>query len=79
MFFPPLVGSVFCQAQTSFSVVSITPAVCDVRNLIELGEREDLFRQYGWLEVQGIKAGRCAFEVTFADAGFVTELEVVIR
>ncbi len=77
--FPTVGGQRVCQAQTSFSVVSTTPAVCDVRNLIELGERDDLFRQYGWLEVEGIKAGRCAFEVNYADAGFVTELEVVIR
>jgi hypothetical protein len=77
--FPTTAGQRICQAQTAIDVASKTPDTCGVRNLVEFGQREELLTQYGWLEVEGLRPGRCAFEVTYADAGFAAELEVTIR
>lgn len=61
---PTVGGKPVCQANTDFTVTNQTPAVCTVREIGAPDSGDDRY-QYSWIEIEGLAAGTCEFEVTF--------------
>ncbi len=65
----PTVGGVtVCQADTDKTVVSDTPAICDVRDRPQ-GVEGGAAYEYGWFEIEGVAEGTCRYTVTFPAGG----------
>jgi hypothetical protein len=63
---PTVGGTTVCQADTTKTVVSDTPAICDVRDAAAPINGKSY--EYGWFEIGGVSQGTCLYTVTF-DAG----------
>lgn len=63
----PMAGtSVVCQANTTMTVASLTPDICDVRTGEGVsGEETDTGNEFGWFEVEGVAEGTCEYTVTY--------------
>ncbi len=61
---PTVGGEPVCQANTDFTVTTTTPAICTVREIGAPESGDDRY-QYSWIEIEGLAAGTCEFEVTF--------------
>lgn len=59
---PTAGGTRVCQADTTKTVVSDTPEICEVRD----GDaRDEAVHEFGWFEIEGLAAGTCTYTVTF--------------
>ena len=77
----PMVGNlVVCQGDTTKTVQSLTPDICDVRNTEPASADA---QELGWFEIEGIAAGTCQYSVTFtagaAGAGVTQTFEYEIQ
>lgn len=60
-------GQVICQANVTKTVLSDTPAICDVRDRDPETDGSDASYEYGWFEIEGLAEGLCEYTVTYSD------------
>lgn len=53
-----------CQAQSEYSIETLTPEVCEVTKAANISEEQQR-RQSGWIVIKGKSVGDCDFKVTY--------------
>ncbi len=79
---PTIAGAPVCQANADFEAEATTEETCTVKALKAKRTGADVETGWGWVEIQGKKAGKCNFNVSYPKAdggkGLVVPLEVAI-
>lgn len=65
---PTVGGSPVCGANTEVTAVSTATDICKVKALSVANEASGVVDAWGWVEVEGLKVGKCTFDVTYPKA-----------